>query len=406
MPSSLIHDPSFSADPAGFYERMLNLPAVFFNEADGCYFMTRHADVKELIGNHEVYDPRQGSLQRHDLDGPFDFDPIVLQSPPEHTRMRRLAAHAFSMAQVSRFSAGAREIASRLAMELRGERGRFDLISQFTEPLALEAVARLIDLPDEMRSAVMGPLRYLIQQEGADPEFIQRQVTDFNAAIARHFLHVRDRGASGFADDLVNARVGGDVFSQGEAYGMLLMAVIGGAEDMVRGLANIVYALWLYPQARAAFRADPASGLNGVVSEALRLFPTTQYLRRVARRSIAVQGVEIPQGASVVGLLGVANRDPAVFDEAGAFRIDRRNVSASLTFGSGPHVCVGKHIGRIILNAGLMALMEQLPDLELDPAASQRTLNPPILGFRNLWAEFGPRPETATERMTAFATRA
>lgn len=378
-----------SADPLPVYRRLQSLPPVFFSEADDCYVVSRHADVKLLVADYATYDPREGFERRRDFDGPFDFDPIFLQSPPDHTRLRKLAGPAFSAKQVTCFAGTAGDIARRLAGGVARPGRTFDLIADFAEPLVLEALGTLIALPPDTRPDILRSLLGLIRPQDTDPVIVQDSASAVHGAMARHYLYIRDEGIGGFAGDIVHAGKDGDAFSQGEGYGMLLLAVVVGAEDMVRAFGNVVYALWRHRDVCATFAADPSARLADVFAEALRLYPTTHYVRRMTRCAVTLGGVDIPAGAAVAGLLGAANRDAAVFADPDAFEIDRRSASASLTFGAGPHVCIGRHVARVIVGAGLMALSGVLPNLELDLQRARRLSNRQIVGFGNLPAHAG-----------------
>lgn len=386
-----VSDPAMLADPVEFYAQIARMPPVFWSEADESFVVWRHADVKSVMADYARFDPRQGSLQRNEIeDGPFDFDPIFLQSPPDHTRLRKLAAAGFSMASVARFERGARDVAEELALGLPLDDGGFDIVGDFAEALVTRALLDFLEVSEEDRAAISATLLRMIRSTEGGTSSSEELSTELSTLIARHTIRAREEGFGGFPGALYAAEIDGDRLSSGEAFGLVILAAIGGAEDMVKALANLVFALHRFPACRDEFLADPEGRAQAVLLEAMRLFPTTQFIRRVAKQPLQLHGVDVPEGASITAMIGPANRDESVFPEAATMRLDRRNISASLTFGSGAHVCVGKHVGRVIVGAGLLALRDRLGSLRLDLADSSRSYNRPILGFARLAAHAPP----------------
>ncbi len=380
-----VHDPIQIENPATFYARAAELDPVFYDEEENCFILTRHVDVKALICDYELFDPRLGSLQRNDIDeGPLSFDPIFLQSPPEHTRVRRLSASGFSLAAAARFEQTAREIANDLVSRLPTDSSSFDLMADYCEPLAVHAITRFLEVAEEGRQEIATTLFEMMRYEDSDPAAGEIHSRQLAKLIAHHMGQARDNAYGGFPGALLDAEIDGDQLSAGEVFGMLMLGTIGGAEDMAKGLANVLIAVRESNEALNAIIAEPERAVQAAILEGLRLMPTTQYVKRVVRRPINLHGVAISPGASIIGLIGPANRDESVFPEAGIMRLDRRNISASLTFGSGAHACIGKHIGKAIIGAGIFALKDTLARLEIDPAQSKRTLKRPILGFAKL----------------------
>lgn len=374
LTQSLLHE------PFEYYDTLRDELPVFYSRRDRCYVLSRYQDVRALLQDYELYDSRLGSMQSRKVEkGELDFDPIFLQSPPEHTRLRKLGAKAYSIASAASIEASCHVIATDVLGALGGS---FDLISDYAEPVALRSISTFLDIPPDGAAHLQGVLRQLFSRSATGTS--DEPTEALGRCIAGHFFAAKQGKVSGFPRDILTAEVNGETFSNGEAFGMLMLAAIGGAEDMVRAIGHVVYALSEYREQRQILLQDLNGRMNAAIAEALRLYPTTHYLRRVTTQEVTLHGVTLATGANVVGLLGAANRDERVFEDAAEFQLDRSNTSASLSFGTGPHVCIGKNVAKVILKAALVELLKRHPDYELDLSQSRRVHNAPIVGYESL----------------------
>ena len=108
--------------------------------------------------------------------------------------------------------------------------------------------------------------------------------------------------------------------------------------------------------------------LHGAFEEALRWEPPITTVVRVAARDCELGGVAIPAGTNVSVSVAAANRDPKRYPDPDRFDPTRKNI-AHLTFGGGPHLCLGMHLARMEAAVAINALLDRLPDLRLDPSA-------------------------------------
>ena len=128
-----------------------------------------------------------------------------------------------------------------------------------------------------------------------------------------------------------------------------------------------------------ALCADPTL-IPGAVEEVLRYDSSVIHWRRRTTRPVELSGVELPEGADVLVSIGAANRDPEVFTDPDRFDIRRREASEHLSFGNGPHYCLGAPLARLEARVVLEELTAALPSLRL--ARDQTYTFHPIIGFR------------------------
>ncbi|WP_037603454.1 cytochrome P450 [Streptacidiphilus rugosus] len=274
-------------------------------------------------------------------------------NPPDHTRLRRLAAKAFT----PRLVEALRPRIERLADELLDRALRepeFDLVREFAHPLPVIVISELLGVPAEDRDRFAAWSQALAR--GIDPEFLlpPETLAVLDAARAEfdgYFRELAARRRAEPAADLLSALVAvcdeGESLSEAELTATCTLLLIAGHETTVNLIANGVLALLRHPAELAWFRAHPEAAPQ-VVEELLRFDPPVQLTMRTALRDAEVEGRTVAAGEQVLLLLGAANRDPAVFAEPD--RLDlRRSAEAErhLAFGLGIHFCLGASLARL-----------------------------------------------------------
>ena len=177
-------------------------------------------------------------------------------------------------------------------------------------------------------------------------------------------------------DDLISVLVEAELagedgvthrLSDAEIYSFAMLLLQAGSGTTWKQMGITLTALLSSPDALRAVRQDRTL-LKAAIEESLRWEPTDPMFSRWVTRDIDLYGTRIPQGAVVHICLGSANRDPARWERPDEFDILRPR-KAALAFGNGPHVCLGMHVARAEMSAGIGALLDRLPNLRLDPEA-------------------------------------
>jgi cytochrome P450 len=197
-----------------------------------------------------------------------------------------------------------------------------------------------------------------------------------SAALRDYFAEIlaerRKQPADDLISDLASVEVDGSRLTDDEIFAFLLLLLPAGVETTYRYSGNLLVALLTAPDALEEVRAD-LSLLPQAIEEALRWEPPITTLVRRAARDTELAGVEIPAGTSVGISIAAANRDPQRYADPDRFDL-RRSDSSHLTFGHGPHICLGMHLARMESAVALGTLLERLPDLRLAPDAPPPTV--------------------------------
>ncbi len=252
---------------------------------------------------------------------------------------------------------------------------KVDLCRDYSLPLVYSSIARIIGVPMtdmnyfvDMGERAFGGSRDLMKAFEAVQELGAFFKEKYEARKAAGDL---DRGD--LMSMMSKAEREGRRFSDEEIVAYCRFLLPGGIETTWRQTANLCYAMMAHPQAYADVVANPDL-IPAAVDEACRWMASGFVVPRMAGRDTELGGVSIPEGSSMVGIFGVANRDERIWDDPDTFDIHRKR-KAHLTFSTGSHVCMGQHLARQNLTGALTALTENLADLKLacDPAEIELT---------------------------------
>jgi cytochrome P450 len=267
-------------------------------------------------------------------------------------------------------------------------RGRAELVREFTFAFPVQVIARIMGLP---RADYHRFQRLSIELLNVVYDW-ERGIAA-SAALKEYLGGVLAQRRRAPQDDLIStlaeSEIDGERLSDDEIFEFLLLILPAGVETTYRASGNLLVALLTEPELLEAVRADHRL-VRSALEEALRWEPPITSVMRVAARDCELGAIKIPAGTNVNVSVASANRDPTRYPDPDRFDMTRKNF-AHLTFGGGPHLCLGMHLSRMEASVAITALLDRLPDLRLDPTAPK----PRVVGvaFRSplaLPVEFTP----------------
>jgi cytochrome P450 len=373
-------DPAFLADPYPQLAGLRETARVFYDPDRQRWFVTRHDDVRSCLR-----DKRLGRNFRHLMQpeaiGVPPLDPrwqpfwdverwsLLWLEPPDHTRIRRLVASAFTPRSVEALREPARELAREL-LEPLAAAGEMELLYDYAQPYSIAVICRMLGVPlDRHRDLLDWSHRMVKMYEFDVPDDVAKAAARA-AAEFRDYVHglIRERRADPRDDmvtALVGARVDGGRLSDDEIVSTVIVLLNAGHEASVNTLGNGMLAFARHPEQwqRVVAGEVPAAAAG---EEMIRFDPPLQLFERwVLTDDFALGGVPIPRGAKIALLFGAANRDPRVFEGPDEFLVGRENAVQHIGFGGGIHVCIGAPLARVELEASVEALRELWPDFQL-----------------------------------------
>jgi cytochrome P450 len=327
------------------------------NPPTGALVALRYDEVERL-----AHDPRVAGigLSLFDLMGVPDGDLrtwygqlMFTNDGDAHHRLRRLAARAFTPRSVERHRALAAElVAERLAALL--EAGSGDLVETLAD-VPIRVICRLLGVPDgEVESFVaygdaLSPVFGLMDAEQI--ERAEGAVVDLMADVERMIAARADGRGEDLISALLDAEEAGDRLTHEEVVIMVGNLIVGGHDTTASQIGCSLLALLRNPDALDVLRADPAIA-GAVVDETIRFEPSIGFVPRTLVEPVEIGGVERPAGTLLFLSSASTSRDPDVWDDPDSFRPLRFAEAGApklLSFGSGPHYCLGAALARMTL---------------------------------------------------------
>jgi cytochrome P450 len=301
---------------------------------------------------------------------------ILGMDPPEHTRLRKLIAKAFTVRRVEMMRPRVVAIVNQLIDSLLAGPQPADLAARFSLPLPVQVICEMLGVPE----ADMEQFHAWSDAALGDWQRDTDQILTAMAEMYGYFAGLTQRRRSNPGDDLmtalIEARDEDDKLTEDELTALGCALLIGGHETTANQLNLTLLVLFDQPAQLAALQAEPDL-IPGAVEESLRYLRLGSALppARVTREEVELGGVTIPAGAAVHPLYAAANRDPSVFPDPDRFDV-RRAPASHLAFGAGTHHCLGAHLARLELQEALRGLLGRMPNLRLAVPADELRFKP------------------------------
>jgi cytochrome P450 len=272
--------------------------------------------------------------------------------PPDHTRLRRLVAKAFTPKTVENL----RPDIVRLTDELLDDftRPQFtgevvDVISALALPLPMAVIGEMLGIPEATRIELQPHVRIAAATLELNPPLEQMEAAaQASRVIAEHLEGLiaarRAHPTDDLLSELVHVEEAGDQLSHNELISTVMLLFGAGFETTTNLIGNGLLALLDHPDEMQRLRDDP-SLMKTAVEELLRWDSPVQVDGRAALEDLDAHGMAVPAGENFVTLLGAANRDPRVFPDPDRFDVGRVGQAAA-SFGAGIHYCLGAALAR------------------------------------------------------------
>lgn len=365
-------------------------------EGVDCWVVSRYEDARAALADPRLSrDPRvalpawrEADRGRPVEDGSGLGVHLLTREPPEHTRLRRLVAAAFTPRRAEAMRARVQEIADGL-IDAIGPRGEADLITEFAYPLAITVISEIVGIPAADRGHIRQWTSAATPTAPADPTKTTEPVPSPGDYLDELLAAKRRDPGDDLTSELVAAAEQGRL-SETELRSMIFLLLIAGHEGTVGLIGNGVLVLLDHPGQRALLARRPELW-DAAVAELLRYDgPMELAAWRFATEPVTIGDTVIPAGAPVVIALAAAHRDPGRFDDPDRFDVTRAD--AHLGFGHGVHYCVGAPLGRLEAHIGLRTLFGRLPGLALARPADTLRRRPSrvMRSLLELPVTFGP----------------
>ncbi|MFC4602973.1 cytochrome P450 [Rhodococcus kronopolitis] len=398
MPEALIdpvvfnpYDYGFHDDPYPVYGRLREQSPIYHNPDLGFWALSRHRDVAEAFKDGR----RLSSANGVSLD-PAAYGPhahyvmsFLAMDDPRHMRLRQLVSRGFTPRRVAELEGRIREL-TRLHLDPALAAGEFDAISDFAGKLPMDVISELMGVPEPDRAELRRMADLVVHREDGVQDVPPAAVESSITLMTYYKDMIAQRRRSRTEDltsALLDAEVDGDKLSDAEILGFLFLMVVAGNETTTKLLGNALYWGARNPDQVAPLLGDAGRGSVDVspwTEETLRYDTSSQIIARTTTEDLEYYGETVPAGEKMLLLVGSANRDSEVFEDADEFQIGRSSTAKLVSFGGGVHFCLGAHLARLETNIALAEFARQVSGFEVDESGIERVHSTSVRGFAAL----------------------
>jgi len=360
-------------DPYAHMAALREQAAVHWSDAVSSWVVTRYEDVhrlsrdRSLLGSVGTLDPvatltgqPSEAHRRRRID-----KTMTRRDGEDHLRLRRLVSKVFTPRALGSWKERAEQVVEQLLAEAAGNE-TFDVMRHFALPLPVQIISEMLGMPPADTDRLRDWSRALTR--GLDPALTAEEDDEATAAGRAMFDYVgqvvadkRRRPGDDILTALIQAEEAGDRLTTEEIQAQVITLYVAGHETTANLIGNGLTNLFRFPEQMDLLRADPALDANAV-EEVLRYDSPAQFTRRVNREPLEVGDVTIPAGSLLTLALGSANRDPRKWGPtADVLDVARPGANEHVSFGGGPHYCLGNALARLETQAALPRLVRRFP---------------------------------------------
>jgi cytochrome P450 family 142 subfamily A polypeptide 1 len=314
---------------------------------------------------------------------------MIDQDDPRHTRQRRLVYKGFTPKQVAQLEEHTRSTVTRI-LDGVADKGECDFVTEVAAPLPMTVIGEMLGIPADDRTLLQHWSDEMIK--GADGKATDSTVDAYMHYRSYESAIIAARRAEPLEDlpsILVQAEIDGEQLDEEELLAELLLLLVGGNETTRNVISGAMEALSANPDQQELLRDDP-SLLPTAVEEFIRWVTPILNMSRTATTDIERHGRVIRKGEQLLLMYGSANRDQSAFVEPERFDV-LRHPNPHVSFGFGPHFCLGASLARLEVRVMYEEILQRLPDVRLAPGAKAvRAPSSFIRGIASLPVVFTP----------------
>ncbi len=356
----------------GFWARRRDTPVAhrpawsMRGERTEAYEVYRYDDVAAVLRDNGTFSSASIREGMGAVMGPY---PLVGMDEPEHKRLRSLVAQTFRQKTLAHWEDDlivgvVDEMIDGFATD-----GRAELVRQFTFRYPVQVIAAILGLPREDHEQFHRWAMAIINVAARPIDGVQSSST-LREYLAGVLDDRRSHPRDDFVSDLATVEVDGEHLDDEEIFSFLRLLLPAGAETTYRATGNFLFGLLSRTDQLDALRDDRAL-VTQAIEESIRWEPPLLITSRRAAVDTSVAGVEIPAGAQVIANIGSGNHDETRWDDPDEYDLFREP-RPMISFGVGPHMCLGMHLARMEMRVAVDRLFDRCPNLRFDPHAVER----------------------------------
>ncbi|MBB5779104.1 cytochrome P450 [Nonomuraea jabiensis] len=359
---------------------------------DAATLLTRYDDVRALLTDTSFQRGGEGAARVSTTDdgGIFSRGSTTrLREGEDHLRWRRLLSKSFTIRKMESWRPRVQQMTDELVDDLLKSGSPANLSLQLGLPLPVRVICALVGAPSEDQDKFAHWSQVMLTLTRYTQEEVLKTYEEFGAYVSALVEEKRTNPGDDLLSELTQISDSEDGRLGHEELITTVMALLLAGHETTSNMIAIMAAMLLAEPERYQAVIDDPELIPGTVEEVLRLDSTLSVVGfpRVATQDSEFAGTTVPAGSTVIPCRPAANRDPRKFDDPDAFDPRRDNANQHLTFGAGPHYCLGQPLARLELQVVLGTLARRLPTLRLRDSADELRLRTGLLsgGLQDVW---------------------
>jgi cytochrome P450 len=371
-------DHDVKQNPYPYYARLRRDEPVKWLEGMQAFSVAGYDDIDTVLKTPAIFSSAQfWPALLGEFDPVPEVPPMISMDPPDHMKLRRLVNRAFVPSQVALLQQRATDIANQLIDDIvakYGQEGQCDWVWDFAALYPVTVISEVLGVPTTRRAEFKVWVDDVLAAANRATYGAERlaEIQSSSDQLRAFFEELYDERSANLGPDLISAlisaEIDGEKLSRIEVIQMSVLLLIGGVETTTNLLGTTLVELHGRPALFERVRND-ATQIAPLLEEVLRFNPPVQMIFRNTTCDTELGGVKMPKGATVMPLLASANRDETKFADGETFDIDRRPQLQLMSFGQGPHFCLGNVLTRMEARAALEVAFKRFE--VLDPVSDQ-----------------------------------
>ena len=381
--------PTHANDPQPLYRKLRDecpVARIDYGPSQSLVMVSRYEDVRWALRNPEYL---SSGMEAALIGQERPLIPLQID-PPDHAKYRRVLDPMFSPKAMEQIEGDARRHVNRIIDQFV-DAGRCDFHAQFSTPVPSIFFLRLMGLPLEDLDTFLEWRDGIIRPRTGDIEQDAKVRDETGQEMYAYFERAMDEKErqrdDGLFSHLLDAEVEGAKFTREQILDIAYLMIIAGLDTITATLDCMITNLVRHPERRRAIVEDPST-IPGAVEELLRVESPVTGVVRVVNEDCEIAGVSLQKGEHVTLVIGAAGTDEREFDHADAVDF-AREPNRHLSFGGGPHRCLGSHLARMELRVALEEWHTRIPEYDLE-AGFEPSFSPGIRQAVSLPLVFAP----------------
>jgi cytochrome P450 len=380
------YDVGIDRDPYPTFRRLREEAPLYYNEPHDFYAVSRYEDVERgLVDRDTFISGRGGILELIKADIEMPPGVVIFEDPPTHTIHRSLLSRVFTPKKVAALEPKIRELCAASLDPFVGA-GGLDFVTDLGAVMPMRVIGMLLGIPEEDQQGIRDRVDANLRTEAGQPMQVSESFVS-GEQFAEYIDWRAEHPSDDIMTDLLNAEFEdetGTVRRLRRDELLTYITVVSGAgnETTTRLIGWAGKVLAEHPDQRRELVEDP-SLIPNAIEELLRFEPPAPYVGRYVAKDVELHGQTVPAASAMLFLIGAANRDDRKYPDGDRFDI-HRTIGAHLTFGYGPHFCLGAALARLEGRVALDEVLKRFPEWEVDWEGAKLAPTSTVRGWEHL----------------------